>query len=236
MVSTTSAPAGQSFATVYADTIQGQAGNDTLNGGAGADSLAGGTGNDTYVLDNVGDVVFELLGEGEDLIQTSLSHTLAANVENLTLTGSAAVNGTGNELGNVINGNGAANVLSGLDGADQLLGQSGDDRLLGGAGSDTLQGGSGADTLTGGAGVDLYVGGAGKDRFVLEHGASHDDRIQDFAKGDVLQLQGYSAGSTLTKVAGSSTDWKIWDAATNTTEVIHLSNAYNLKGSEFLFG
>ena len=58
-----------------------------LDGGAGADTLVGGTGNDTYVVDNAGDVVTEGAGAGTDTVQSSVTFTLGANVENLTLTG-----------------------------------------------------------------------------------------------------------------------------------------------------
>nr|WP_281378903.1 calcium-binding protein [Azospirillum oleiclasticum] len=122
-----------------ADTLTGLDGNDTLNGGAGADTLIGGTGNDTYVVDNVGDVIVELPGEGTDTVQTGLAHTLLDDFENLTLTGGGAVSGTGNAAANVITGNGASNLLMGLDG------------------DDTLNGGGGADTLVGGLGNDGYV-------------------------------------------------------------------------------
>lgn len=234
LVSPTVTVAGQALPTAYADTISGLGGSDTLDGGAGADRLVGGLGDDVYVVD-ASDVVVELAGEGSDLVQAAFSYSLGAGLERLTLTGSQNVNGTGNELANVLTGNSGANILSGLAGHDQLNGAGGNDNLEGGDGNDTLAGGSGNDTLTGGAGIDLFLGDAGKDRFVFGKGTAHDDRLQDFAKGDLIELQGYSAGSTITKVAGTSTDWRIHDAASNTDEVIHLLNGYALKSTDFLF-
>ena len=73
-----------------ANTLTGGAGDDTLSGGMGADTMVGGIGNDTYVVDNVGDVVTEALNGGTDLVQSSISYTLGANVENLTLTDGAS--------------------------------------------------------------------------------------------------------------------------------------------------
>jgi Ca2+-binding RTX toxin-like protein len=113
------------------DTLVGYAGADTLDGGAGADRLIGGLGNDTYVVDNTGDVVAENLNEGMDTIQSSISiAALAANVENLTLTGAAALNSIGNSLNNVITGNAAANTLEGGLGSDTLSGGAGADRFV----------------------------------------------------------------------------------------------------------
>jgi Ca2+-binding RTX toxin-like protein len=178
-------------------------------------------------------VIVEMASEGVDLVQSSVSHTLAANVEQLTLTGSSALTGTGNDLANVIKGNSGDNLLSGLGGGDQIFGFGGLDRLVGGDGADTLNGGSGNDTLIGGGGVDLLIGEAGRDRFVLERGMSQDDRIQDFAKGDVIELRGFAAGSTLTKL--SAQDWVIRDAATGTTETFHVLNGYSLRGGDYLF-
>jgi methionine-rich copper-binding protein CopC len=133
--------------TASSDIINGLAGNDTLNGGAGNDSLDGGNdndildgglgndqlkgglGNDIYVVNSVGDVVTELAAQGTDLVQCAVTYTAPAEVENLTLTGTTGINGTGNNLANTIRGNTANN------------------RLNGGASKDILIGGTGADTF-----------------------------------------------------------------------------------------
>jgi Ca2+-binding RTX toxin-like protein len=94
------------------DYLEGLAGNDTLNGGPGADTLDGGPGNDTFFVDDTGDIVIERLAEGTDLANASIDYTLPANVENLTLSGSAQA-GTGNDLPNVITGNALDNNLAG---------------------------------------------------------------------------------------------------------------------------
>ena len=61
------------------DTINGYGGNDTLNGAAGADTLRGGPGNDTYFVENPGDVVVELPGEGTaDVVFSTVTWTLGS--------------------------------------------------------------------------------------------------------------------------------------------------------------
>ncbi|MCW9681150.1 lectin-like protein, partial [Dolichospermum planctonicum UHCC 0167] len=100
------------------DTLNGGAGNDTLDGGVGIDALIGGTGNDIYIVDSSTDIIVENANEGIDTIQSSVTLTLATNVENLTLTGTAAINGTGNASNNVITGNSANNTLNGGAGND----------------------------------------------------------------------------------------------------------------------
>lgn len=125
-------------ATLIAQTNIGTSGNDYIAGTTGADLLMAGLGNDTYIVNHVDDIITENLNEGTDSVQASVSYTLASNVENLTLTGTAAINGTGNELNNSLTGNAANNILSG------------------GAGNDSLNGNAGADTLIGGLGNDIY--------------------------------------------------------------------------------
>ena len=154
--------------------IAGGSGNDTLDGGAGTDVMIGGIDSDTYYVDNVGDVVIENAGEGiNDLVYASTSYTLATNVEKLTLTGSSAIDGTGNSLTNQLTGNNAGNILSGQGGADTLSG---------GAGNDTLIGGAKADTLTGGADIDTFV-------FDILETSANKDTITDFTHGtDIIAI------------------------------------------------
>ncbi len=110
-----------------ANTLVGNDGANILDGGANEDTMSGGAGNDTYIVDNVGDVVIEAVNAGMDTVKSSISLVLSANVENLTLTGAAAINASGNALNNVIIGNSAKNVLNGGEGADTLSGGAGDD-------------------------------------------------------------------------------------------------------------
>ncbi len=116
--------------TAFNDTLIGNAGNDILNGGVGADTLIGGIGNDTYVIDNIGDLVTENLNEGTDLIQSIISYALGGNLENLTLTGTSNINGTGNALVNTITGNSGNNILDGAGGIDALVGGAGHDTYI----------------------------------------------------------------------------------------------------------
>jgi trimeric autotransporter adhesin len=110
------------------NTLIGNASNNTLDGGLGADIMRGGAGNDTYHVDNAGDSVVELAGEGTaDTVVAYVTHTLADNVEILDLDGSNAINGYGNDLANTMYGNNAANILSGGLGNDTLYGQGGND-------------------------------------------------------------------------------------------------------------
>jgi Ca2+-binding RTX toxin-like protein len=155
--------------------LMGTAFNDTIDGGLGADRMTGGAGDDTYIVDNVKDAISEKATGGTDTAMSSVGYTLASTVENLTLTSSANIGGTGNKLNNTIIGNTANNTLAGA---------AGDDTISGGAGSDTLFGGLGNDTLTGGAGADMFVFNT------KPNAALNVDVITDFSSsnGDHLQF------------------------------------------------
>jgi Ca2+-binding RTX toxin-like protein len=165
------------------DVLYGRAGADVLDGGAGADSMFGGAGDDQYAVDNVGDIVGENAASGADTVTASISYALTAFVENLTLSGGDAINGTGNVLANIITGNAAANTLSGLNGADTLHGGDGGDTLNGGAGNDVLNGEAGADILDGGADLDTLNGGADGDTL---YGRNSADTLNGDAGNDVI--------------------------------------------------
>ncbi|MFM6310350.1 MAG: hypothetical protein ACKPGB_19185, partial [Dolichospermum sp.] len=109
------------------NTFTGTLNADTLTGTNGADTLIGLAGNDTYTVNHVGDIVTEALNAGTDLVNASISYTLTNHVENLTLTGSGNINGTGNTANNVITGNSANNNLNGGAGNDTLNGGADDD-------------------------------------------------------------------------------------------------------------
>ena len=159
-----------------ADNLTGSNSANRIDGGAGADAMSGLGGDDTYVVDDAGDTVTESGGGGTDTVESSVTYTISnVHVENLTLTGASAIDGTGNNMDNTITGNNSANMLNGEQGTDTLIGLGGDDVLDGGNGTDTLAGGAGADTLTGGDGNDDFYYGA-----TSEGG----DTLTDFSTGN----------------------------------------------------
>jgi len=193
------------------NTLTGNVADNVLDGSAGADTMIGGLGNDTYIADNIGDVVTEIssLSTEIDTVLSSVTYTLGSNLENLTLTDTAVINGTGNTLNNMLSGNSGNNILSGGVGNDLLNGGFGNDILNGDAGNDILQGGadndtlsdtaganlldggSGIDTLTGSTSNEMFVGGIGNDTITTGNGAD----IIAFNRGDGMDVVNGGVGT-----------------------------------------
>ncbi len=176
---------------------------DTLDGGLGNDTLIGGSSNDTFIVNSSTDIVIDKLG-GTDTVISSVNYILGSTIENLTLTGSDALSGTGNKLDNIIIGNDGNNILTAGNGNVTINGGLGDDTiygstkgssiLYGGEGDDfimaspkskelsIIEGGSGNDVITGGSGANILTGGEGKDifNFVKGNGTT---TITDFVSG-----------------------------------------------------
>jgi Ca2+-binding RTX toxin-like protein len=184
-------------------------GNDVIDGGTGNDRMTGGAGNDTYYADSSGDILIEKLNEGTDIVFTSVSMTMRANVENLTQLGTGNIAATGNALDNVIRGNSGNNALNG---------GAGNDTLIGGLGNDSYTIDSANDTITEGsnAGVDLvntslsYTLGTGLDHLTLlgtsnldGTGNSLPNRITGNA--GVNTLRGEGGNDTIYGVLGADT-------------------------------
>ena len=237
-----------------ANTITGTSGNNVLDGGAGADTLTGGDGDDSYVVDDTGDVVVEASGEGSDTVTAAISYALAANVENLVLTGAAA-SGTGNGLDNVITGTGGNNALDGGAGADTLTGGDGDDSYFVDDAGDVVVEASGEGTDTVSASVD-YALTADVENLILTgaaltgSGNGLDNVITGTADANVLT--GGEGDDSLTGGADND-DFVFGDAAANGTDTITdfeqgvdrlvftgadygFAATYSLSASEFTIG
>jgi Ca2+-binding RTX toxin-like protein len=193
--------------------------DNVLNGllNLAGNTLAGGAGNDTYVIGS-GDAVVETVGGGIDTVQTGVTHTLGANVENLMLTGTSAVNGTGNGLNNVLIGNNANNVLNGGNGNDTLIGGRGNDVLIGGIGNDTFR-------FSRGDGQDLVRDNSGaSDKLLYDLGIDPLDLVISRQAND-LRLAIHGSADTVT-----IQNW--YTATANRTETIQAGNGQILLSTQ----
>ena len=213
--------------------ITGNSANNILNGGAGIDTLIGGAGNDIYVVDTTTDTITENANAGTDTIQSSVTYTIAAlaNVENLTLTGTAAINGTGNAGNNVITGNGANNTLNGGAGNDTLNGGAGDDTYI-----FTINGiGLGRDTITDGSGVDTisFAGTDATTSIRLNLGTSFGQTVDANTNTKVV----LTADAIENAIGGDGNDRLIGNSLDNTLEGGLGNDILNgSTGNDFLFG
>jgi Ca2+-binding RTX toxin-like protein len=194
------------------DTIRGQGGADLIFGGGflfdpadGGDFLYGGSGND-IIEGNGGD---DLIAGGAD------GDLLSGGNGNDTIYGGDSASDTTDNSADILSGDAGNDQLYGNGGNDLLFGGADNDQLYGGAGADELDGGSGVDRLDGGTGADQLTGGSGNDVFVFRKGQANGDTIFDYdgngsAAGDTIQLAGYAAGTTFTRI-GSSDNYRIND-------------------------
>ena len=216
------------------NTLVGDAGNDTLNGGIGADTLMGGSGNDTYVTDG-GDTITEAESAGTDTVRSSATITLGANLENLTLTGSSAINGSGNGLSNTITGNTAANTLIGGAGTDTLIGGAGKDSFVFNTVSDSGSTANTSDVITDFvrrqdkinlSAIDAFAATASNDAFIWKGAAAFNSTTQ----GEV-RFQKFD-------VTGTTNDYTmVWIDNNNDTGIemaIRLNGLYDLTASDFI--
>ncbi|PEQ13851.1 hypothetical protein B2G71_05975 [Novosphingobium sp. PC22D] len=207
---------------------------DRLDGRGGDVEMRGGDGDDTYVVDSEGDVVVEWYNGGKggtDLVESAVSFSLTDNLENLTLTGQAAIDGFGSNNRNTLIGNDAANLLDGGGDADTLYGNGGNDTLRGGIGKDTLYGGSGDDILEGGEWSDILDGGDGDD---LLDGGSGSDAMTGGAGNDTYIVDNYNDTVVETVEGGHDTvkSWISYTLGANVEEVILIGDrAINATGT-----
>jgi Ca2+-binding RTX toxin-like protein len=183
------------------DVLNGGDGNDSLRGGAGKDAMTGGLGDDTYQVDDAGDMVVELAGEGTDIVRTTLStYTLADHVERLEFVGSGAFTGSGNALNNLLTGGTGNDVLNGGDGNDTLRGGAGQDAMTGGLGDDTYQVDDAADVVTELAGEGTDIVRTTLSTYAL---GEHVERLEFVGSGDFT-----GSGNALNNVilAGAGND------------------------------
>lgn len=196
------------------DILYGNAGNDLLDGGEGADLLVGGVGDDTYIIDNLKDIIIEHENQGNDTVKSYIDYILGTNLENLTLLGTQALSGKGNNYNNIIKGNSGNNILFGYDGNDQIFGGNGNDTIYGGNNNDIISGDEGNDTLYGGDGDDTYLFKSNDGIDIISDTSGKNDRILFNNDIDKANIAIFQSGNNLIIDYGSNIG----------TDVITISN------------
>jgi hypothetical protein len=206
--------------------ITGNGGNNTLDGGAGTDTLIGGSGNDIYIVDSTTDTITELASGGTDTIQSSVTFSIGtlSNIENLTLTGTTAINGTGNAGNNVIIGNGANNSLNGGAGNDRLTGGVGKDTLTGGLGTDRFDYRTLSDSVLSNFDVitDFNANTTGNDLFVI---STTPIKFSNAGVVTTLDTAGITARLTNTVFTANSAAQFTFGTGTNTRSFVAINDA-----------
>jgi Ca2+-binding RTX toxin-like protein len=208
-------------------TLTGTSGDDTFNGGPTADTMIGNGGADTFFINNPNDVIIESAGQGPDVVFSSVSFSAAtlSGVTNVTLTGTADINGFGNTNANVITANSGNDALNGHGGADTLIGGAGNDTFIGGSGNDTMEGGTGNDTfeLAAGNGQDVISTGGGSDIITFDASVSEsnvtyvqsgNDLVIHYGTGtDTATVSNFFSGAADQVASVNFNDGTVQDAA-----------------------
>lgn len=230
--------------------LRGAGGNDTLYGGGGVDSLYGGADDDTYIVDNNTTLVKELADEGIDTVLASVDYTLTNHVENLTLTGTENLSGTGNTMDNIIIGNSGDNIIEGKKGNDTLQGGEGSDTYVfnRGDGEDTIiESGSTykfTDAISFGTGInvedvkftksgnDLIVSIIGTDNKITikDSNINPDNRIEQFIFANGTVIDGKKFYELTTNIEHNKVYSEHFSSETN-SEVSTFDRIYNNDGS-----
>lgn len=185
--------------------LTGNGSANVLDGKGGADTMKGGNGDDIYVVDNTGDKIIEKAGQGDDAVHSAVTYYLPDNVEDLVLTGTAAINGVGNAQDNRIDGNDASNTLWGRGGSDVLTGNGDHDLFLFAAGD------ADGDQITDFSGNGAEVG----------------DYLYFLGYGSL------AAGAALARL--DATHWRISSADGAVHETIVLSNGADVYATDYVF-
>lgn len=233
------------------DTLIGGDGGDTLDGGNGANSLIGGKGNDYYYIRSKDEKVLEAMDGGTaDAMFVGFSETINgaawdidmssegnyANIELVTLTGSANLRVLGSENSDRISGNFGNNIFDGGMGDDTLLGEGGNDSLVGGEGADFLDGGSGVNTMLGGSGADTYLVNDRNDQILGELEDSLDggeDLVRTYFNFDPIQGLDEN-GDTLNNFAPNLADYSPSITKSPSFASRDLASFYNLEHFDLL--